>query len=394
MEQSIQQKNIITRKVVKDYKDMVEKVDTDNNLEMFCYTTCNNDSPQEIKQCRGIVFDGDKLVMSSFPYTPEYTEINFPNDITDDMKFYESYEGALIRLFYYNNKWYISTHKKFDAFKSKWSSRESFGISFSKALEAEYQSNKELQTFINNPEQLDAITKLTNVLNKSYQYMFLVLNNKENRIVCQAPETPKLYFVGTFIDGNLSMSEDIKIPYPQEVKFSTREEIVDYIKNIDIRKSQGLICVGKDNILYKILSSRYVEYFNVRGNEASIKFRYLQVRHNKDYVNKLIELYPHMVPTFNEYYNIIFQICQNIYRAYVGRYIKKQFITIPKEEFFVMKQCHDWYLTNPTEHRISLQQVINIMNQQTPVHINRLIKKFKEDKKQQEISQDFPPLSK
>ena len=84
-----------------------------------------------------------------------------------------------------------------------------------------------------------------------------------------------------------------------------------------------------------------------------------------------------MVPVFQEYYNIIFEICQNIYRSYVDRYIKKRYVVIPKEEFFVMKQCHQWYLSNPEVNRISLERVVTIMNTQTPIHINRLIKNFK-----------------
>ncbi len=31
-------------------------------------------------------------------------------------------EGTLIRIFYFNDKWIITTHRKLDAFKSKWGS--------------------------------------------------------------------------------------------------------------------------------------------------------------------------------------------------------------------------------------------------------------------------------
>ena len=51
---------------------------------------------------------------------------------------YDAYEGCLLRLFNFNNKWFLSTHKKINAFRSKWSSKDSFGLMFQNALQYEY----------------------------------------------------------------------------------------------------------------------------------------------------------------------------------------------------------------------------------------------------------------
>ncbi|NDG32425.1 hypothetical protein EB118_20415, partial [bacterium] len=68
--------------------------------------------------------------------------------IFDKCSFYDSYEGALIRMFYYKNKWYLSTNRKLDAYRSKWASKESFGSYFFKALVNAVESNNELREAI------------------------------------------------------------------------------------------------------------------------------------------------------------------------------------------------------------------------------------------------------
>ena len=55
-----------------------------------------------------------------------------------------------------------------------------------------------------------------------------------------------------------------------------------------------------------ILSPAYQEFFHVRGNEPSIKFRYLQVRMNKSQCDMLSYLYPKYTESFGEYENILY----------------------------------------------------------------------------------------
>ncbi len=43
-------------------------------------------------------------------------------------------EGNIKQNFYFNDKWIITTHRKLDAFKSKWGSEKSFGDILKKLL--------------------------------------------------------------------------------------------------------------------------------------------------------------------------------------------------------------------------------------------------------------------
>ena len=381
----------LTRKNIELVSNYVRLVDSDveSGLDLFCYLNCKRDDPEFLKNCRGLVFNKDKLVLNSFPYTMEYTEDDHDllskslDNVFDKCLFYKSYEGCLIRIFYFNNKWFVSTNKKFDAFRSKWASKQSYGHFFREALKVQFMINENLKKNIDVNLLDDDMNNIINVfcenvLDKDKQYMFLLLNNSENRIVCKEPENPTVYHVGTFINNVLSMDEDIHIPYPEKLSFNRLEQIYDYVDTcVDYNEMQGVIIFAPNNKQIKILNREYAEYYSVRGNEPSIKFRYLQVRMDNK-VNKMLKnLYPNNVKDFEDYENLIYDAAKSIYNAYVDRFIKKLYVTVPVEEFNVIKEAHNWYLQDRKTHKINYDKIIEILNNQTPTNINKIIKRLK-----------------
>jgi len=384
------------RKNIESLNKVIRLVDSDETtgIDLFCYVHCDPTDSDIRKQCRGVVFKDDELVMKGFPYTIEYTKKMNSKDINnnivpifDKCSFYDSYEGALIRMFYYKDKWYLSTNRKLDAYRSKWASKESFGSYFFKALVNAVDSNNELREAIGlkegekpshygseNPHN-KYIEGFQNILDKNKQYMFLLLNSNENRIVCESPTKPTMFHVGTFVNSELRMDEYIHLPYPQELKFSNIDELYNYVNNVDIKKLQGVIVFAPNNIQYKIFNEQYDELYKVRGNEPSIKFRYLQVRMNKEYNDILHKLYPEYTIAFEEYENHIYDIANDILNAYKDRFIKKTYVTVPVEEFQVIRECHKWHLLDRIHNKISLSKVIDILNLQPPTNINRMIRK-------------------
>ena len=383
----------LTRKNIELLSNYVRLVDSDqeNGLDLFCYLNCKKTDPDFLKSCRGVVFNDKNLVLTSFPYTMEYTEKeheNVQNDIGSVFEkclFYKSYEGCLIRIFNFNDKWYVSTNKKFDAFRSKWSSKNSYGEFFKEALKQQFLNNERLRDNINmsllNEDMSNVIEVFCeNLLDKDKQYMFLLLNNKENRIVCNEPDIPIVYHVGTFVEKNLTMDIDIFVPYPEKMEFTSLQEIYEYVSKIDYYKSQGVIVFAPNNKQYKILNEDYSYLYNIRGNEPSIKFRYLQLRMNsKD--NKLLRtLYPNNIKDFEEYENLIYDATKLIYNAYVDRFIKKLYVTVPVEEFSVIKEAHNWYLQDRKNNKITYDKIIEILNNQPPTNLNKIIKRIKLNK--------------
>ena len=122
--------------------------------------------------------------------------------------------------------------------------------------------------------------------------------------------------------------------------------------------------------------------------KPSIKFRYLQVRMNKKDVDMLYHLYPEFVSSFDEYENILYDIALSIYKSYVDRFIKKQHVIVPKDEYSVIKECHAWHLSNRVENRISVDKIIRVMNNKNPSSLNHMIRRSKLEKSRLESDPD------
>ena len=143
---------------------------------------------------------------------------------------------------------------------------------------------------------------------------------------------------------------------------------------------QGIICFDQTkNKQYKFLNSEYYDLFKIRGNEPSVKFRYLQIRQDKEMVDKLYYLYPKYADAFDDYEQTMYECAKKINKNYIDRFIKKKYVTVPKEEFCVMKECHNWHLKDRERNRISLRKVMDEMNQQSPTNLNKIIRRYKNE---------------
>lgn len=386
---------ILSRSDVESLGKAVHLVDSDSDagLDLFCYVKCTNTDSELLKKCRGVVFHDDDLVMQAFPYTAEFNHKELPRleEILKDFSkfsFYDAHEGALLRVFNFDGKWYLSTHRKLNAFRSKWSSCESYGTHFKNALTAEIEDNKSLRSVI--PDGDNVLDRFYTLLDPKKQYMFLLLNNEDNRIVCQPPIRPTVYHVGTFINGKLDLDDNFLIPKPRSHHWLNIDEMIHYVDNCDYRKLQGVICFGPNNTQLKIFNKNYQDLFRARGNEASIKFRYLQVRMTKKFVDMLYHLYPNKADVFDDYENTLYDIARYIYKSYVQRFIKKNYVTVPREEFQVIKECHDWHLSDRENNRIYLEKVISVLNKQPPTSLNHMIRRFKEEQNKKKDEKILP----
>ena len=375
---------MFSRANVEAQESKIRLVDSDEEtgLDLFCYNRCSNEEDDFVKHCRGLVFHGDTLVMKAFPYTTEYSQGDSTlGEVLSDFKkwsFFSAYEGALLRLFYFSGRWFLSTHRKLNAFRSKWASRESFGTLFKRSLDNEIVTNQDLASRLADGENI--LDRFQNSLDKSKQYMFLLRNCSDNRIVCAPPATgePLVFHVGTFVNGELTMDDNIGLHYPESHRFINVDELVHFIETeVDPKNRQGVVCFGPENRQIKVLHADYMEMFRARGNEPSVKFRYLQVRMNKKMVDMLYGLYPDLASTFDDYENTIYDIARGIYRAYVQRFIKKRYVTVPKEEYLVINECHSWHLTDRENNRVNLDRVIQMLNKQPPTNLNHMIRRFK-----------------
>lgn len=346
--------------------------DADGNLKNFSYDHCSNNSENELKSCRGLIYKGDTPFIKAFGYTPHHTIHDIPQEtmqyITlnfDKLRFFYSLEGTLLRLFYndVNDKWYLSTHKKIDASNSRWGSKYTFGEIFNSSVPDSFKYQN---------------------LDKDKFYMFILTPNDYNRIVCKT-FLNEVYHVGTYDKNfNLSYDYDIGVPKPAEVKFNNTQELFYCVNNeIGHFLYQGIvICDPLTQTNIKLLSDSYNTLQQLRGNTPSINFRYLQIRNEDEKVKKLRELFPNFVKEFDMYEDYIDRFSNKMLHEYINRHIKKNFKQLPSNEHYIIKTAHAWHNENRDTNKISIDKIKQIINTQTPSFINSIIKLYKKESKQ------------
>ena len=379
-----------------DIEKEIKIADSNESLMLYCYEDCDEESSPRVKDCRGVVCDyGGNIVLKTFGYIPEYRAIAEYKEMVASIlpdftkyRIFDSHEACLIRVFWYGEKWYITTHRKLDAYKSRWGTAESFGDIFEKALFANYNKNQKLGDRIGGGLSCSksVVDRYTESLDKSRTYTFLVRNVQNNRIVCHPPDEYTLYYTGSFLpDGTGFDFENIDIDTPKEHFFATVEDMMEYVKNCDPYNIQGVIVFTPSPI--KIINENYFSLFNLRDNEPSVKFRYLHVRTTSDY-ERFRELYPEHKDSFDRYEEILLRVAENIHMCYVMRFVRREFAVVPQEQYPIVQQCHKYYIDNIRNKNgfVSLGVVTGILNQQNPTTLNKIIRRYLVDlSKEREI---------
>lgn len=374
--------SLITKQQILSFERNVRCIDEDltTEIQLYCYNNCSKDTP-EYFNCRGVVFENNNLILQGFPFTIELNEkdiFSYEKELDlNECQFFDSHEGTIIRVFNVKGKWYTSTHRKLNAFKSKWASKyESFGETFTKALKKYFMFEIE-----NNEKYLDTV--YNQHLNPEYQYMFLLKPTKEERIVCDIDEENLVYHVGTFIDKKLNLNHSIeKIPKPEKLIFTSLDDIKNYILKINIKKLQGVLAISDQGQQYKIFNSIYEELFYVRNNVPSIRFRYLQLRHDEENINKLINLYPDWEEKFIQLENDIYHSCVDLCDIYKEKFILHRIPEQMADMFYnkLLYMIHNEY--KQSGHKTTPTRINDILS--VPEHattLNHLVRRYLEKQK-------------
>lgn len=348
-------------------------------LRLFTFTSCQSDDSFDTKINRSVVLDNtDTVICKSLPYTTEIENLDdeqFNNLPWDDYDIYPAIEGSLVRLFYFNHQWIISTNRKIDAFSSYWSSRFSFGQLFLNHLLNIY------------PNQINHVLEyFYSKLDKTNTYFFLIQSNYENRVVCNVAD-PKLYYVGKYVNHDYSILNrepfDNENSIPQIHKITTEikntHDLKDYIMGHVLPfETQGVLLFHKSkNEQIKIYHPEYRRYWRIRNNVPNLQLRYLQLRLGpEEELSQFFTLYPRFRMIADRIENDILDIARLIYHAYVNRFIRKQYVSIPRDMYHILKTAHEWHIQDRTHNKIYFHKIMSFVNEQEPGLLLGIIRKF------------------
>ena len=348
---------------------------------------------------KGAVFEASRQVMRPFPRVKDVKvsegadpEVAAGFKLTDadvsSMVFTDHHEGALIRVYYAAGSWQISTQRKIDAFKSRWSGPTSFGQMWVTAIEEQVKCNSAFAARVSGNTG-NVLSSFFKTLDTNCQYLFVVRHNEENRIVCDAPDSPMLYHVGTFSNGSIlrvdnsanppaaDRRQTLDLPTPRVYTFPTFASLQTHVRGLDSTQVSGCLGRTKDNKWYKFQNDTYLRKEKIRGNEPSLRFRYIQVRLDGATVEDLYQLFPTQASVFDECEDNLYAIAKYIHKAYMDRFIRRQFVQLEREFFSVMRICHEWHKMDRQYNKVDLDKVIEVLNTRYDHVLNKMIRMFK-----------------
>ena len=344
-----------------------------NGLQLVHYISSTNDS---VNHLRGVVVatheKPQRVVCKSFPYTPEYTSKDFKMDdeTIAKSKAIEGYEGTILRVFYYEDHWYISTHKKINGKSSRWSS-PTFGELFNECLGL---SRNEEPTF--------------DTLNPNYCYVFL-MSHPQNSLVCKNKNSI-LYHVITYdVQDNMNVVDHLldhpSILYPKILNLKTSQEVSNHVNSMSWEDYSGVILFLPDGKMCKVVNFDYYTKRQIRGNEPNLRIRYFQLEKIKGMSSKsLVNILPEKKDFFQKIDKDYRQLVSYIYGCFEYRYINGNFLRLPREEYYLMQDINSYnpnikgsFLNNDQKNIIK-NQILKRLQMSSPRELNAMIKHMSE----------------
>lgn len=319
------------REILSEYPYFLSVSDEDD-MFMLNFTDKSDLKNPVCREANGVIFqkDTNKLLHYSFPKTYEgfneaegdsfdCEEVNEFSIVKDGVeiptKIQLFTEGSLIKVFYHNFSWVISTSHKINASMSFWNSDKSFKELFYEALE-------EVNFTLEN-------------LDHGHCYSF-ILQHPEN-FICKDITIPFTSLVNKinltdFTETNLSSGFFLEKPLSET-------------KDLDV-----LVYVGNERV--KILSNKYIDQKKMIGNN-SLKMAYLSalLQGNEQ------DIRDHLKSQKRYFDSIDLHISNEIellYDVYVSRHIEKKRMDIYPRHKKMIYKLHGEYL----ESRIPISQEI------------------------------------
>jgi hypothetical protein len=319
--------NYETLKTILESETYNLKIKEDNEYpDLFLIHTQNNSAfnIQFVNECNGIILEKNtfKVVCYTFNKCADIDDITNTQIITQNIDLNNLYvenavEGTLIRLFYYNDKWIVSTKKCIDASKSKWLSEKNF-----------------LQLFKECVNNFDFIKNLNN----SYCYSFIIMHPENNIVVNYT--NPFIYHISTR-DLNSLNEIDIDIGIPKNkrnyVEHNNFENTLINMYNDNSLLYEGLIFIDTHYNRLKLKTPYYNKVRGIWGNTNNRFYRYLELRKDSNLLNEYLSYYNNDRNKFIQYEQKIQNLANNILQIYLSKHVHKNNIKIP---FFFSKTIY------------------------------------------------------
>lgn len=284
------------------------KLNWNNDLAVLSSSRKISDySLSEVRECNGLIIDGktNKPVVYSFNSIQEYNGVHedYLRENWNQFQVEELIDGAVIRIYYYNDEWNVATLKSIDARNAFWSSKKSFYDLFH---EAALTTRSEIIPDIKN---INSIGLDDSLLNTDYCYTFIITHPSNHMIVKY--DTCSLTHVCTINLKTMKYVEvEVGIPHVKRHVFETFDKFMEVVNDsVELPfvsgSSLGFILTNRqtrDKI--KVENPTYLRARELKGNCPNINYRILELLVNDNmnmnkHCNEFLTYFPQYEQNFH-----------------------------------------------------------------------------------------------
>ena len=389
----LSENNISTYDILKNYieqdifKLKIKEDKNNSNLAVIFNDKDSNIDNEFVRFFNGVIIEKSslKIVCYTFDKCMEEDNLN-ENLINNDLTIQPVYEGTLIRAYYYDNKWNISTKKMINAYNAKWSSQKSFGDMFEEIFG-------------------NLLCVENSFPRKDCCYSFL-MGHQENNILkidrnflIHLNTVDLINYVEVDYRFNCNIRNITHInDYSNSMINMNKEQLTAHIDNLTnnndliIGTEIGYMFVNKNGVKQKFMKKYYKEVRELWGNTNNRLFRYLHLRKNPDKLKKYLEIFIEDKQKFLSYETYLMNVATFILNVYRNRHISKQITKVPFYIKDIIYKVHGLYLQ--TKNKVSFQDInvlLHDLDEKKFCFIINNIEKDKEKlakKKQEDFSED------
>lgn len=284
-----------------------------------------------VRECNGIILRKSDLSIVSYGPSGFIKVETTPQefiDNPDDFTLTETDDGTLLKVFYYEDKWVVSTNRRIDASRVKWSSNKNFFQLFLDAFSVDYQLNEK-----------DLFGIFDEFLSQENTYTFILLHPENQNVIYY--RQPELVFVSS--RNKNSMLEDHNSIYnlKQPNEITTDQFNIKMTLSTPLNK-RGVIFENKHTKVRYIMDyTWFKEVEPYRKNMPTIRLSYLACSNTEK------QAFRFHFP-FGSFYDKIDQLINSlalyVIKTYHESYVKKYY-RIPREHplAYITSRLHTIY---------------------------------------------------
>ena len=393
----------------------VKKFFSNPNLVLLHNTYKRNDVEHFQKlydECRSVVLNlnapiGENIIVTFSSKIPErisdvqYETVSHPDDICE-----ESFEGTVVNIYYYDNKWYIGTSScpTIDSsryFHPKKTHGNMFDEAISKIFQVPYPTDKVSSKELRN--------KFTDYLDKSKAYTFILVHYQNSHTMNYAPvigeEYAKLVHIvtrsrGSLVDDDISTQPFANMGIAYSRQFSSPYDALKYMRSNPC--TYGIYVNAVSGKSYKVSNEGIIKYEehnlknpNIWHNMIAVYIQNKQEYKITDYQTEFCQKFENpkdsqgkeLVPTYL-IHTVICNMRDVLYDAYIqtttyNAKAKRYYMNKEKDKEFAsiirfhLAQLRNFQITTHTQSIITQRAVYHyICHHQTLKNLRLLIKYF------------------